>query len=210
PTASWRAPLWGSRPRPPQSVTRLPPCVAGAQPPSPPAPPRGDRAMPPSTWNPPSGSGARRAVDEALAAARERDRQLRAEIARMVADRIVAAEELETSRTEAEDACTLAARALTRSDQSAQAGQRAEAATVTGAARVFAMRWRDARARAADAEAWVAAADEGRRRAEAGLAANAGALDKAAAVYLASVTGRRAAKMQAEVDATVSEISTPA
>lgn len=166
--------------------------------------------MPPSTWNPPSGPGARRAVDEALAAARERDRQLRAEIVRMASDRVVAADELETARAEAADARTLAARALTRSDESAKAGQRAEAATLTDAARVFAMRWRDARARAADAEARVAAADEGRRRAEAGLAANAGALDKAAAAHLASATGRRAAKMQAEVDATVSEISTPA
>ena len=166
--------------------------------------------MPPSTWNPPSGPGPRRAVDEALAAARERDRQLRADIARLVADRIEAAEELETARVEAADARTLAARALTRSDESARAGQRAESATFTDAARVFAMRWRDARARAADAEAGVAAADDGRRRAEAGLAANAGALDKAAAAHLASATGRRAAKIQAEVDATVSEISTPA
>jgi hypothetical protein len=170
-------------------------------------------------WNPPSGAApdgpmrpgdARRAVEDAIAAARERDRQLREEIGRLAAARVVAAGDLAAAGSRMAEARTLAGRALVRADESAREGQRADAARWTDVARVFAMRGRDARARAAEAERLAAAAVEQRRRAEAGLAANAGALDAAAAAHLATLSGRRAVRLQAEVDAAVAEVATPA
>jgi hypothetical protein len=170
-------------------------------------------------WNPPSGAvpgepmrpgDSRRAVEDAIAAARERDRQLREEIGRLAAARVVAAGDVAAARSDAAEARTLAGRALVRADESAREGQRADAARWTNVARVFAMRGRDARARVAEGERLAAAAAEQRRRAEAGLAANAGALDAAAAAHLAALSGRRAARLQAEVDATVAEVASPA
>jgi len=153
---------------------------------------------------------ARRAVEEAIAAARERDRQLREEIVRLARDRVAVAEDVAAAHAEAADGRTLARRALVQAEEAARGGQRADAATLTGAARVFAMRWRDARARVEAGERQLAAIDDARRRAEAGLAANAGALDAAAAAHLATLSGRKAARLQAEVDATVSEVDAPA
>ena len=171
--------------------------------------------MPPAIY-PPTGPGplrpaeARRAVEEAIAAARERDRQLREEIARLAGDRVAVADAVAAAHAEVGDARSLASRALVQADEAAQAGQRADAAARTAVARVFAMRWRDSRARAEAGERQLAAIDEARRRAEAGLAANAGALDAAAAAHLASLSGRRAARLQAEVDATVAEVDASA
>lgn len=171
--------------------------------------------MPPSMY-PETGPGplrpadARRAVEEAIAAARERDRQLREEIVQLARERVAVAEDVAAAYAEAADGRTLAGRALLQADEAAKAGQRAAAATGRDVARVFAMRWRDARTRAEAGERRLAAIDDTRRRAEAGLAANAGALDAAAAAHLATLSGRKANKLQAEVDATVSEVDAPA
>jgi hypothetical protein len=174
--------------------------------------------MPPANWNPPTGppsgppprpADARRALEEAVAAADARDRQLRGEIARLAGARVGLAEDAAAATAEAADGRALAARALGQAEESARAGQRADAARWTGAARVFAMRWRDGRARAADAEAQLHAADETRRRAEAGLAANVAALRQAAATHLAAIGGRRAARLQAAVEETVTALAAP-
>jgi hypothetical protein len=171
--------------------------------------------MPPSMY-PETGPGplrpadARRAVEEAIAAARERDRQLREEIVQLARERVAVAEDVAAAHAEAADGRTLAGRALVQADEAAKAGQRADAATGRDVARVFAMRWRDARTRAEAGERQLAAIDDARRRAEAGLAANAGALDAAAAAHLATLSGRKANKLQAKVDATVSDVDAPA
>ena len=174
--------------------------------------------MPPANWNPPTGpppgppprpADARRALEEAVAAADARDRQLRDEIARLAGARVGLAEDAAAATAEAADGRALAARALGQAEESARAGQRADAARWTGAARVFAMRWRDGRARAADAEAQLHAADETRRRADAGLAANVAALRQAAATHLAAIGGRRAVRLQAAVEETVTALAAP-
>jgi hypothetical protein len=170
--------------------------------------------MPPSTWNSPGQpvrpAEARHLIEEALIAARTRDRQLRDEVARAVAQRVEAACDLEDAGRESAEARKLAARALARADEAAKVGQRADAARLTDAARVFAMRWRDADARAESRRAELVELDEQRQRAEAGIAANAGALRQAADARLAGLSGRRRAKVAAEVDEAVTAIGAPA
>jgi hypothetical protein len=170
--------------------------------------------MPPSTWNAPGQPArpaeARRAIEEALVAARTRDRQLRDEIARAVTQRVEAARDLEAAGAESSEARTLAGRALARADDAAKEGQRADAARWTDAARVFAMRWRDADARVEARRAQLVVLDEQRQRAEAGIAANAGALRQAAAVRMAGLSGRRLGKLAATVDEAVAAIGAPA
>jgi hypothetical protein len=170
--------------------------------------------MPPSTWNSPGQplrpADARHAIEEALVAARTRDRQLRDEIARAVAQRVEAARDLEAAGDESSESRKLAGRALARADEEARAGQRADAARWTDAARVFAMRWRDADARAELRRSELVELDEQRQRAEAGIAANAGALRQAADARLAGLSGRRIGRLAAEVDEAVAAIGAPA
>ena len=82
-----------------------------------------------------------------------RDRELRAEIAALARRGIEASGAFEDSTAEAAESRDLAKRALERAEESARAGQRADAARLTDAARVFALRLRDARARVAGLEA---------------------------------------------------------
>src|SRR5262245_45096214 len=124
--------------------------------------------MPPSTWNSPGQpvrpAEALQLIEEALVAARTRDRQLRDEIARAVTQRVEADCDREDAGRESSESRKLAGRALARADEAAKAGQRADAARWTDAARVFAMRWRDADARAEARAAELVELDEQRQR----------------------------------------------
>ena len=171
-----------------------------------------------SMWNPPTGppngvplrpAEARREVEAAVAAARARDAELRAEIAAEAGRSIHAAAALDAAAADAEDAAELAMRALERSHQSALAGQRAESAKWTAAAQVFAMRLRDARARAATLEAGAAAGMERTRRAEVGLTENVRRLEAVLAARLPMVPGRKGARLQAAADEVVAELCRP-
>jgi hypothetical protein len=174
--------------------------------------------VPDSTWNPPTGppygaplrpADARRELAEALDAARARDGELRAELVALATARVRARDRLAAATDEAAEARTLGKRALTRSNQSARDGQRADAAKLTAAARVFAMRLRDARAEVAGLERQLAAQAERARRAEAELAANAGRLRAVAAARLPLLSARRAARAESEVDEVVAALSAP-
>ncbi|HET6952065.1 MAG TPA: hypothetical protein VFI47_16910 [Acidimicrobiales bacterium] len=169
-------------------------------------------------WNPPTGppngvplrpAEARREVEEAVAAACRRDADLRAEIVATAAARIHAAAGHELAAVEAADAAELAKRALERSHEAARAGQRADAARWTAAARVFAMRLRDARRRAAALEAEIAADRDRGGRATAGLEENVRRLEAVLAARMPMVPGRKGAKLQAAVDAAVAGLRQP-
>ena len=128
-----------------------------------------------------------------------RDRELRGEIAALARPGIEAAGEAEDAAAERPRRRSLAKRALQRSEESARAGQRADAARWTGAARVFALRLRDARARLAGLEAEGRCSPPG-ATAESALAANVAGLNQVAVARLASLSARKAAKLQAAVD----------
>ena len=171
-----------------------------------------------SMWNPPTGppngvpvrpADARREVEEAVTAARARDAELREEVAAEAGRSIHAAAGLDEAAAEADDAAELAKRALERSHQSTLAGQRAEAAKWTAAAQVFAMRLRDARARAAALEAEASAGTERARRAEAGLTENVRRLEGVLAARLPMVPGRKGARLQAAADEAVAGLRRP-
>jgi hypothetical protein len=175
--------------------------------------------VPDSTWNPPTGppnsaplrpAEARRELADALDAARARDRELRAELVALATARVQARDRLAAASDEAAESRTLGKRALTRSNQSARDGQRADAAKLTAAARVFAMRLRDARARVASLERQLAAQAERAQRAEAALSENVGRLQAVAAARLPALSGRRAARAEREIDEVVVAISAPA
>ena len=172
----------------------------------------------PDSWNPPTGppngapvhpADAKRELEEAVAAARAHDQQLRARAAALAASRVEGVHRFEVAAAEAEDARTLAKRALGRANESARAGQRADAAKWTGAAQVFAMRLRDARAVIADTEAMGAASGTQRQQLDAALGENIGRLQALAAARLPMMSGRKAARSQALVDETVAALSVP-
>ena len=172
----------------------------------------------PESWNPPTGppngapvhpADAKRELEDAVAAARAHDHDLRARAVALAGSRVEAAHRLEVAITEADDARTLAKRALGRANESARAGQRADAAKWTGAAQVFAMRLRDARTVVADAEAMAASWGSQRQQLDAALGENVGRLQALAAARLPMMGGRKASRSQALVDEAVAELSVP-
>ncbi len=171
-----------------------------------------------SSWNAPTGppngapvrpGDARRDIDDAIQHARAHDRELRAEVVAIAGARVRASDRLAAATDEAGEALRLAKRALTRSNESARAGQRADAAKWTAAAQVFAMRLRDARAEVAALEDRLAAASDQAQRAEQALAENVGRLQAVAAARLPTLSGRKAGRAQREVDEVVVAIGAP-
>jgi NADH-quinone oxidoreductase subunit C len=169
-------------------------------------------------WDPPTGppndvplrpADARREIAQAIETAQARDRELRAEIAALARRGIEACGAVEDSTAEAAESRALAKRALERAEESARAGQRADAARLTGAARVFALRLRDARARVAGLEAEAPRLAARRQAAESALAANAAMPEQVAVARLASLSARRAARLQAEVHEATAALSEP-
>jgi hypothetical protein len=169
-------------------------------------------------WNPPTGppndvplrpADVRREIAHAIEAAQTRDRELRGEIAALARRGIEAAGEAEDAAADAAEAQELAKRALQRSEESARAGQRADAARWTGAARVFALRLRAARARLAGIEPEGPVLAARRQRAESALAANVAGLNQVAVARLASLSARKAAKLQAAVDEAAAALAEP-
>ena len=170
----------------------------------------------PDSWNPPTGppngapvhpADAKREIEEATAAARAHHEALRGRAAELAAARVEAEARRAAATSEAQDARALAKRALGRANESARAGQRAEAAKWTGAAQVFAMRLRDARVAAIEAEASLTASGGERAQLDAALSENVGRLQAVAAARLPVLSGRKAARSQALVDETVAAIS---
>jgi hypothetical protein len=152
---------------------------------------------------------ARRELTEAITEARVRDGELRAELAALAAARVVATDRLAATTADAAEARDLAKRALARASASARDGQRADAAKLTGAAQVFAIRLRDARAQVVALEAELAAGAERSRGLEEELATNVGHLRAVAAARVPVLTGRRAARAQQDVDEAVASIDRP-
>jgi hypothetical protein len=172
-----------------------------------------------TSWNPPTGppngapvhpGDARREIDEAIEHARARDRDLRGQLVAAASARVQAADRLASATDEATEAHSLAKRALTRSNESARAGQRADAAKWTAAAEVFAMRLRNARADVVAAERRLAAVTEQGRLADRGLAENVGRLEALVAARLPMLSGRKAGRAQRDVDEVVAAIAVPA
>ena len=169
-------------------------------------------------WNPPTGppndvplrpADARREVAQAIETAQARDRELRAEIAALARRGIEVCGAIEDSTAEAAESRDLAKRALERAEESARAGQRADAARLTDAARVFALRLRDARARVAGLEAEAPRLAARRQAAEAALAANAATPERVAVARLGSLSARKAARLQADVDEATAVLNAP-
>jgi hypothetical protein len=169
-------------------------------------------------WNPPTGppndvrlrpAEARRQISEAIDAAQARDRQLREEISALTTRRVELAAELAAAVEAEAGARELAKRALLQSDESAREGQRADAVRWTGAARVFALRMRDARARAATLEAQVPENAAAVARVKSAMAANAAHLNQVAVARLASLNARKAARLQEAIEDAKAEVSAP-
>jgi hypothetical protein len=169
-------------------------------------------------WNPPTGppndvplrpADVRREIAHAIDTARARDRELRSHVAALARRGIEAAGEVEDATGDAAEARDLAKRALQRADESAQGGQRADAARWTGAARVFALRLLHARARVAALEAELPTIAARRQQVESAMAANVGRLRQVAVARLVSLSARKAAKLQASVDEACAELSAP-
>ncbi|HEX6419667.1 MAG TPA: hypothetical protein VFZ77_14305 [Acidimicrobiales bacterium] len=171
-----------------------------------------------TSWSPPTGppigapvrpAEARREIEQAIEQARERDRALRDEMVAAAAARVQAADALPGAGGEADEARSLAVRALRRANDAARAGQRADAAKLTGAARVFALRLRDARDRVRALDQQMAAASHRIQQLQTGLRENAGRLEAVAAARMPALSRRKARRTLAEVDETLGEISAP-
>jgi hypothetical protein len=150
---------------------------------------------------------ARREIEQALDAALRGDRELRAEIVALVDRRVQLSDELAAATGEAADARSLAKRALLRANESARAGQRADAARLTGAAGVFAMRLRDARVRVASVEQQLSECAARFQGVEAALDANEHSLEGVVATCIGMLSGRKASRAQASVDEALATIT---
>jgi phage shock protein A len=171
-----------------------------------------------TSWSPPTGppngapvrsADARHEIEDAIDQARRHDRELRAEIIAASTARTRAADRLAAASAEVGEARSLAERALRRANDAARAGQRADAAKLTGAARVFALRMRDAHQQVAWLEQQVAAATQRTQQVHTALSENVGRLKAVAAARLPVLSGRKAARAQQAVDETVAAISAP-
>ena len=169
-------------------------------------------------WNPPTGppndvrlrpAEARRQIAQAIEAAQVRDQELRDEVTALTTRRVELAVELAAAVGDAAEARELAKRALVRSEEAARDGQRADAARWTDAARVFALRMRDAGARAATLEAQVPETLAAVRRVQAAMTANAAHLDQVAVARLASLPARKAGRMQQAVADAKADVTAP-
>lgn len=174
--------------------------------------------MPESPSNGPTGSpgGAparpnaiRREIEDALDAARHDDRRLRAEVLALTTSHSQASTCLSVATEEAGEAAGLAKRALSQAEESARAGQRADAAKLTSAAEVFAMRVRDARRQVASLEQELVALDEQRRRAHEARRENLAGLQALIDARLPLLRGRKAGRVQHAVESVMGEISVP-
>jgi phage shock protein A len=171
-----------------------------------------------TSWSPPTGppngapvrsADARHEIEDAIDQARRHDRELRAEIIAASTARTRAADRRAAASAEVGEARSLAERALRRANDAARAGQRADAAKLTGAARVFALRMRDAHQQVAWLEQQVAAATQRTQQVHTALSENVGRLKAVAAARLPVLSGRKAARAQQAVDETVAAISAP-
>ena len=169
-------------------------------------------------WNPPTGppndvrlrpAEARRQIAQAIEAAQVRDQELRDEVTALTTRRVELTVELAAAVGDAAEARELAKRALVRSEEAARDGQRADAARWTDAARVFALRMRDAGARAATLEAQVPETLAAVRRVQAAMTANAAHLDQVAVARLASLPARKAGRMQEAVADAKADVTAP-
>jgi hypothetical protein len=169
-------------------------------------------------WNPPTGppndvrlrpAEARRQIAEAIEAAQARDRQLREEISVLTTRRVELTVELAAAADDEAKARDLAKRALVQSDESARAGHRAEATRWDGAARVFALRMRDARARVEALEAQLPEAAAAIARVRSAMVANAAHLNQVAVARLATLNARKAARLQEAVEDAKAEVGAP-
>jgi phage shock protein A len=171
-----------------------------------------------TSWSPPTGppngapvrsADARHEIEDAIDQARRHDRELRAEIIAASTARTRAADRRAAASAEVGEARSLAQRALRQANDAARAGQRADAAKLTGAARVFALRMRDAHQQVAWLEQQVAAATQRTQQVHTALSENVGRLKAVAAARLPVLSGRKAARAQQAVDETVAAISAP-
>jgi len=171
-----------------------------------------------SPWNPPTGEpndvpvrplDARRDIEDAIAAARLADRDLRARALAAATDRARAAAELPGVAERADEARRLVARALTSERDARRAGRRDEAARYDGAARVFALRLRDARAEHEALERRIAAATEEIERVRRSCEENAGRVQAVAAARLPMLRGRKAARTGQLVEDVLAELRRP-
>jgi len=169
-------------------------------------------------WNPPTGppydvrlrpAEARRQIAEAIEAAQARDRELREEISVLTTRRVELTVELAAAADDEAKARDLAKRALVQSGESARAGHRAEATRWDGAARVFALRMRDARARIEALEAQLPEAAAAIARVRSAMVANAAHLNQVAVARLATLNARKAARLQEAVEDAKAEVSAP-
>ena len=171
-----------------------------------------------TSWSPPTGppngapvrsADARHEIEDAIDQARRHDRDLRAAIVAASAARTRAVDTLAAASAEAGEARSLAERALRQANDAARSGQRADAARLTGAARVFALRMRDARGQAASLEQQAAAATQRMQQMHTALSENLGRLKAVAAARLPVLSGRKAAHAQHAVDEAVAALSAP-
>jgi phage shock protein A len=170
------------------------------------------------SWNPPTGppngspvppAEARREIEQAIVAAQTEDQHLRAQMVAVVHARVGAAVAVEAATADADEARTLAKRALRQADDSARIGQRADTARWTSAAEVFAKRLRDARDDVVEAERQIAAAGPELDRLHTALGENVGRVRAVAAARIPMLSGRKATKAQRLVDEAVAGLTAP-
>jgi len=146
-------------------------------------------------------------IEAAINEARQQDKVLRNEAAKVIAHRTRVADEVEEASKEVAEARELAKQALLKADQATSAGNAAEAQKWTSAAQSIAMRLQASRKNVDAMQQQLVLADQQSQQAQSAVRNNAMRLEEVAAKRMQMLGQLQAAKMQETVNKAMATIS---
>lgn len=146
-------------------------------------------------------------IEAAINEAREQDKVLRNEAAKVIAHRTRVADEAEEAAKDVAEAKELAKQALVKADEATRAGNAAEAQKWTAAAQSIAMRLQASQRNVDAMQQQLVLADQQSQQAQAAVRNNAMRLEEVAAKRMQMLGQLQAAKMQETVNKAMATIS---
>jgi phage shock protein A len=146
-------------------------------------------------------------IEAAINEARDQDKVLRNEAAKVIAHRTRVADEVEEAAKEVAEAKELAKQALLKADEATRAGNPAEAQKWTSAAQSIAMRLQASQKNVDAMQQQLVLADQQSQQAQAAVRNNAMRLEEVAAKRMQMLGQLQAAKMQETVNKAMATIS---
>lgn len=146
-------------------------------------------------------------IEQAIGEARERDRELRNQAAKVIAHRTKLADDLEDASAESAEAKALAKQALVKADEATKAGNAAEAARWNQAAQAIAMKLQAANSTTEMLTQQLTVAEDQAVKAQKAVNQNAMSLQEMSAKRMEMLGKLQAAKMQESVNSAMDQLN---